>query len=87
MPTLPLTFDTLFALYMDGLGTGVATLALSLGHDDEVAKGMADEVAGQIEGDPIAMEALKKQVRDRLTGNLGSELPPPLRVFTAGSPE
>jgi hypothetical protein len=84
MPTLPITFDTLFSLYMDGIGTGVASLAMTLGHDAECAEGMANEIAAQIEGDPIAMEALKQQVRDRITG-AHKPPPPPLKVFNGGT--
>lgn len=84
MPTLPITFDTLFAIYMNGFGTGVATAVTTTGGSlAATADAIADQVVKRLEGDPAAMEVLKQEVRDTVTGKDRDKPTEVFRVFSA----
>ena len=61
--------STLLDIWLDGFTSGLTTAAKNLtGCSGEMADEFADEIARGIMNDPAAMEMVRREVRERVTG-------------------
>ena len=61
--------STLLDIWLDGFTSGLTTAAKNLtGCSGEMAAEFADEIARGIMNDPAAMEMVRREVRERVTG-------------------
>ena len=63
-----LTGNDLVAIYLDGLTSGIATAAIRAGMDEPTADEWADESVKALLENPMALQAIKDQIRERLAG-------------------
>lgn len=64
----PFDRSVLIQIWLDGAATGFATAAMTVGLDAAAADKFSDEMVAAIQGDPAAMEQVRKEVLERIQG-------------------
>lgn len=77
--------SALIDIYLDGVCTGAASMALQVGLPEDRADAIADEVVRVLTSDPAAMECVRKEVIERIQGIPGSPYTFTAHVLGPGS--